>query len=68
MPIASFFCTTPDQVRCEISRATQLVKECDDSELLQSYFSHSPSGTVNVDTNGEFIAAIAERVCRVVTG
>lgn len=67
VPIASFFHTTPDQVRCEISRAVKLALKCGDSELLQSFYKYRPSNKTGVATNGEFIATIAERIRLIVT-
>ena len=59
VPIASFFNTTPDQVRFEISRAVRHAWECGDREQMQLYFGHD---TASVGSNGEFVAAIANRI------
>ena len=59
VPIASFFNTTPDQVRFEISRAVQDSWEFGDREQMQLFFGHD---TVDVGANEEFIAAIADRI------
>ena len=59
VPIASFFNTTPDQVRFEISRAVQDSWEFGDREQMQLYLGHD---TASVGSNGEFVAAIAKRI------
>ena len=59
VPIASFFNTTPDQVRFEISRAVRHAWECGDSEQMLLLFGYD---TVDIGANKEFIAAIADRI------
>lgn len=59
VPIASFFNTTPELVRFEISRAVQHAWEFGDREQMQLLFGH---GTVKAGANEKFIAAIANRI------
>ena len=59
VPIASFFNTTPEQVRFEISRAVQHAWEFGDREQMQLFFGH---GTVKAGANEKIIAAIANRI------
>ena len=59
VPIASFFNTTPEQVRFEISRAVQHAWEFGDREQMQLFLGH---GTVKAGANEKFIAAIANRI------
>lgn len=59
VPIASFFNTTPDQVRFEISRAVQHAWKFGDREQIQAYFGHN---TGNVRANEVLITAVLVKI------